>query len=536
MALPAMIQKAAENQTSRYAALSQSLANLGQQVGATLAQREYQRQAAEALPAMQESYRRAFGKIQQGFISEGYMDVLNTSMQFGSTQNPFLMGYIEQANKFAKEAGDARLSQAWQNIQMGRSAGSDTGDGKYVPSSEELLSGTYKQPTATTDTSIPAMRGMGGGGMGSNTRDSIDQQAADNLPQPDLGMPISEVPPTAGQGFSFGAGSIEGPSKFQPPTQIINKAGQAIAAYASQTPEEKKAWKDSNTISDYSGKTIPFDGILGYENVSGTEPTRQFGETGRTAKTKYTPKGQESTLDVETGLLNEDEIKTFNSTLQNARYASQYVKQSRQLSDIAQSVNNDWTRIKLDEEKDKRSGEIVYTASIDNGNPIPLSGEEYKQLAVLTTGFPSVMGGFGVQFVKPTKAEAAPEMQQGMPGAQPPPVAEPPPTGAIAETESLRQQLGQLQAEESKKTAAQRQKRVDQINKEIEKLQRGSTAKYTGGGLPGVGAITTGQKTRRDIERDIAKIEQLVAERDRLEGKVQATAPTQTGFTIRKIN
>ena len=129
MALPAMIQKAAENQTSRYAALSQSLANLGQQVGATLAQREYQRQAAEALPAMQESYRRAFGKIQQGFISEGYMDVLNTSMQFGSTQNPFLMGYIEQANKFAKEAGDARLSQGWQNIQMGRSAGAATGGG-----------------------------------------------------------------------------------------------------------------------------------------------------------------------------------------------------------------------------------------------------------------------------------------------------------------------------------------------------------------------------------------------------------------------
>jgi hypothetical protein len=142
MALPAMIQKAAENQTARYAALSQSLANLGQQVGATLAQREYQRQAAEALPAMQESYRNAFGKIQQGDISGGYMDVLNTSMQFGATQNPFLMGYIEQANKFAKEAGDATLSQGWQNIQRGGAAGAAMGGGfpgaeGYTPPMED---------------------------------------------------------------------------------------------------------------------------------------------------------------------------------------------------------------------------------------------------------------------------------------------------------------------------------------------------------------------------------------------------------------
>jgi hypothetical protein len=85
----------------------------------------------------------------------------------------------------------------------------------------------------------------------------------------------------------------------------------------------------------------------------------------------------------------------------------------------------------------------------------------------------------------------------------------------------LRNQLGKIQAEESKLTTAEKQKRVNQINKEIKQLQGGATAKYTGGGLPVVaGAMTTGQKTRRDIERDILKIEQLVAERDRLEGKV----------------
>jgi len=429
MAIPAMITQMGQQQLNYGMSVGQSLQRLGQQVGQQLAQKEYQRQAAEALPAMQESYRQAFNKIQRGRISEGYMDVLNTGMQFGSNQNPFLMGFIEQANKFAKEAGDVTLSQGWQNIQRGGRAASAMGDVYSVPSTEELLSGTYTQTPTTT--SIPAMRGAGGGfSFGGDTRDSIDQDAANNLPQqePDLGAPISDVPQSAGEGFSFGGGSVSGPSKYQPPAQIIEKAGQEIAAHSSRTPEERREFIDSNTISDYSGKPVSFEGILGYESFSGTQPTQKLGETGRSAQKKYTPKGEEATLKIETGVLNQDEINTFNSTLQNARYASQFVRQNRQLSDIAESVNNDWTRVKTD--RSTRNNETTFTASIDNGDPIQLDEEEYKQLSILTTAFPSVMGGFGVKFVKPTEPaterkelfpvkpqpeESAPDMAQGMP-------------------------------------------------------------------------------------------------------------------------
>ena len=127
MAIPAMITQMGQQQLNYGMSVGQSLQRLGQQVGQQLAQKEYQRQAAEALPAMQESYKQAFDKIQRGNISEGYMDVLNTGMQFGSNQNPFLMGFIEQANKFAKEAGDVTLSQGWQNIQRGGGAASAMG-------------------------------------------------------------------------------------------------------------------------------------------------------------------------------------------------------------------------------------------------------------------------------------------------------------------------------------------------------------------------------------------------------------------------
>lgn len=161
-----MISDYSKQQLNYGMAVGQSLMQLGQQVGQQLAQKEYQRQAAQALPAMQESYRNAFEKIGQGNITEGYMDVLNTGMQFGANQNPFLMGYIEQANKFAKEAGSSVLSQGWQDIQRGGRAG---GGGR-----------TGAQEAAEI---------MGGGGIPGMP------MVEEPLPEPDLTQQIPEAAP-----------------------------------------------------------------------------------------------------------------------------------------------------------------------------------------------------------------------------------------------------------------------------------------------------------------------------------------------------
>lgn len=163
MALPAMISDYSKQQLNYGMAVGQSLMQLGQQVGQQLAQKEYQRQASAALPAMQESYRNAFAKIGQGNITEGYMDVLNTGMQYG--QNPFLSGYIEQANKFAKDAGSAFISQGWQDIQRGGRAGGVTRSG--AQEAKDIMTG-----------GIPAM-----------------PMVEEPLPEPDLTQPIPEAAP-----------------------------------------------------------------------------------------------------------------------------------------------------------------------------------------------------------------------------------------------------------------------------------------------------------------------------------------------------
>jgi hypothetical protein len=127
MAIAEMISSMGQQQANYGAAVGQSLIQLGQQVGQQLAMKEYQRQASAALPAMQQDYTNAFKKIEAGNIAEGYTDILNTSMQYGSTQNPFLMQQIEQANKMGKDAANVVISQGWQDIQrsqmMAKAAG-----------------------------------------------------------------------------------------------------------------------------------------------------------------------------------------------------------------------------------------------------------------------------------------------------------------------------------------------------------------------------------------------------------------------------
>jgi hypothetical protein len=117
MAIAQMISSMGQQQANYGAAVGQSLIQLGQQVGQQLAMKEYQRQASIALPAMQQDYTNAFKKIEAGNIAEGYTDILNTSMQYGSTQNPFLMQQIAQANKMGKDAANIVISQGWQDIQ-----------------------------------------------------------------------------------------------------------------------------------------------------------------------------------------------------------------------------------------------------------------------------------------------------------------------------------------------------------------------------------------------------------------------------------
>ena len=129
MALPAMISGFSKQQSERFSNLGQSLAQLGQQVGQQLAMQEYQRQATAALPAMQESYRQAFSEMEQGRFADGYMKMLETNMQFGADQNPFLANAAQQANEMFALASKQTQSESWRMQQAGGGGGGGMGGG-----------------------------------------------------------------------------------------------------------------------------------------------------------------------------------------------------------------------------------------------------------------------------------------------------------------------------------------------------------------------------------------------------------------------
>jgi hypothetical protein len=152
MAIPAMITGFGEQSANYGAAVGQSLAQLGQQVGQQLAMREYQKQASAALPAMQQSYDEAFSKMGTANYLDGYKQLLQTNLQYGSTQNPFLAQYVEQANQTAKQLESAM----WRQAQYGGRGGAAGGAGMPAmgPSgAQTAMDAMYgRTPTETTET------------------------------------------------------------------------------------------------------------------------------------------------------------------------------------------------------------------------------------------------------------------------------------------------------------------------------------------------------------------------------------------------
>jgi hypothetical protein len=260
MALPAMISEFGQ-QTANYGmSVGQSLQQLGQQVGQQLAMREYQKQAASALPAMQQQYDAAFNKIKQGDTTGGYMDVLKTNMAFGATQNPFLLPYINQASQFAEDAAKNVLSQGWQTIQAGRAAGGG------MPATAGMSGAQLAEQAALgIDAETPLPEGdvinFNQPTDATATMDSIDQAAAAGLPAA-AGMATTTqeaaAAGAAGQPFPFQAASQAGPTKESAQAQkafaklpVYKQAAVAnVGAYNSLPPQQKQQALQASMDSD----------------------------------------------------------------------------------------------------------------------------------------------------------------------------------------------------------------------------------------------------------------------------------------------
>jgi hypothetical protein len=514
MSIAEQIMLGTQQQSKNWSVLSENLGRLGQQVGASLAMREYQKQAAAALPAMQGAYRGAMEDINRGSISTGYKKFMDAQFQFGASQNPLIAEANAQAGSIFENATMMLEKQKQRFAQYGGGGGIPA---TRIPTTEEIITGGF----SGDDYLSP--------GSTDQEAQAIDQEAVDGLPA--FGQE---------QGFEMRLapeGRVDfGMSKYIPPQRIRDRAVKDVDAYRNKTPEAQidyifqipetgVAPQDEGEMMDILGLGR---GIVVPPSVA-PEPTEMEIESkeseyttkgGFRGKVKTIPKKKtKEQLQAEA-----EELQTFKAMVSNYNVAKRMIETNPQLKDIFAKAGGDITRIGVDP-----IDEETVNATIDGqpvGNLAVAAPQGMMSEAMALNTIISAPGMFGKEKgkyrfypeEKPPEAPAEKAADGGMPAVQAAAPAKP----VVPETEALRKQLTVFEEQEVKKTATERQNRIKQINKEIESLQRGSTQRYTGAGLPGAGTMATTGKTKAEIERDITKIEQLVAERDRLEGKTTA--------------
>jgi hypothetical protein len=237
MALPAMITQMGQQQFNYGASVGQSLQQLGQQVGQTLAMQEYQRQAATQLPFISEQMQAAAREASEGKFGDAYGKILGLTSNPQVMQNPFILPALEMGMQAIKQGS----SQAWFNLQQ-----------------EQM----QKRGEAGT-TALPSLMGMfEGGEFGDMTQDQVGMEAElidDN--QPNFNQSIVEVPlPEQGPVPSAVAAPpqeeemppIAGGRLPQPspqPTPMQKAAESATKKYFSLSPKEQEKMDEETTYN-----------------------------------------------------------------------------------------------------------------------------------------------------------------------------------------------------------------------------------------------------------------------------------------------
>jgi hypothetical protein len=251
MSIAEQIMLGTQQQSKNWSVLSENLGRLGQQVGQQLAMREYQKQAAEALPAMQAAYKSAMDDVSRGSVTEGYRKFMDAQFQFGGSQNPFIAQANEAAGTIFQNAATMYEKQQQRQAQYG----GGIGGGLPVMTPREaaesaLLGGAQSIPAMGADMTAIEVDPRTGQPIAAQT-DMVDLEG--ELPEmegvgaTDVSASLIDLANVA-KSEKFKAALTE--SAKNPPNEATLKDVQAsVQNYFALKDEEKKGVLDSNTAT-----------------------------------------------------------------------------------------------------------------------------------------------------------------------------------------------------------------------------------------------------------------------------------------------
>ena len=512
MSIAEQIMRGTQQQEKSWSVLSENLGRLGQQVGQQLAMREYQKQAAEALPAMQAAYKSAMDDVVAGEVTQGYKKFMDAQFQFGASQNPFIAQANEAAGTIFQNASTMYEKQQQRNAQYGGGVGGGVGGGRG-PSLLDMYSGNVTED-------------VDGGGLPTNGGfdASVGGEGA-NLIAEDLGTGFGAG--TTGN-FAFQMEGYQRPSK-----EIETTANKEFDQYSSGDAASQESYRTS-VMSPQAPKGTEFVEQPGLNRFKGFEQVTGI----------FVPK--EKTIDFPNYSVRKDgrgaisETLTFNKKSIN----DEQRKKSTELAytDLPTAIGrisanqeiekyfleNKVEDLDIGSEKDDL-GEVSYYIGVrgDKESRIPIEQDDYISATVIRR-LPSTSKTFGAPLaITQAKEEAAPAPAAagGLPAVQAQAPAAPSALEIPEEAAGLQQIVTQGQAAKAGEQAKVTEKRIKDIDAEIKRLSSPyiqGTRREGGMTIAGYAAPVSSRsrsKTADEAESDIKKITKLKSEKELLSAK-----------------
>lgn len=215
MSIAELIMTGTNRASESTAWVGDSLAKLGQNVGAALAQKEQQKQAQAMLPMFQQSMQESMRLAGEGKSGEAYAKLMPFLTDPSVANNPYVLPAIGAASKFIDEESNNFLKKEQLRIQEG------VYNQRSDYNSERIRLLEEKQAGVETPTSDANRYGFG-------KISSVDNETVTPLPKnPNFNQPVDEMPENAGAvmpGFTgnFNAGLNE-PVQEGSPAQIAGR-------------------------------------------------------------------------------------------------------------------------------------------------------------------------------------------------------------------------------------------------------------------------------------------------------------------------
>ena len=370
MSIAELIMQGTNRSSESTAWVGDSLAKLGQNVGAALAQREQQKQAQEMLPMFQQSMQKSMQLAGEGKSGEAYSMMMPFLTDPSVARNPFMMPALEAGIKMNQIAADDFLRKSQISAYKDRYAGSGGGgggggfdaqsfvdtlnqEGDITQQEEQVVDQTEVNPMVAGQLPgmrIPAQQNQAGMAM---TRDEIDQQAV-------AGLPAMPQGPTREAAKAMG-GVLPEMQKEPPPKNILEKFIKIEDRFAKLPLDKQRAEMDNTSIifpnkEDVAAYKSPKGrGVVELSTAAGIGVPGAVAVELPQAVSKYVLSGVN--VNPKTGnvsySINQKEIdkdpnaKSAISWLRDWQEASVKVSNNPQLRDLLAQANNDALEIDI---------------------------------------------------------------------------------------------------------------------------------------------------------------------------------------------